>query len=97
MHEWVKEIRVDDLPEVYQTVAEAIGLDSAIKLSETLGGTSYYFPKLDKLMAAIRDKKIKEEFTGYNHKALATKYSLSEIWIRRIVNGGDERQERLFP
>lgn len=97
MKDWIKEIRVEDLPEVYRMVAQAIGVDNAVQLSGILGGTYYYFPKLDKLLATIRDKKIKEEFTGLNHKELAVKYGLSEIWVRQIVNGDDKRQERLFP
>ena len=94
--DWTKEIKVEDLPEVYQTIAEVIGVEHTVKLARALGGTYCYLPKLDKLLQEIRDRRIKQEFTGFNHKKLALKYGLSEIRIRQILGGGDERQECLF-
>lgn len=97
--DWIKDLKIEEiaeLPEAYQTIASVIGIESTIKLAETFGGTSFYFQKLDKLLISMRDKRIKKEFTGFNHKQLATKYGLTEVWIRQIISGGDDRQESLF-
>jgi len=91
--EWIKDITLKDLPESYQEIARVIGIENAVKLSEYLGGLSFYFPKLDGLLREKRDAAIRREFTGFNHKELARKYGLSEQQIRNIVqNGKDERQ-----
>lgn len=95
--EWIKEISIEDLPEAYQEVARIIGIENAIKLSECLGGIAFYFPKIDALIQKKRDETIRKEFNGVNHKDLAKKYSLSEIWIRQIVQSNrDERQTSLL-
>jgi Mor family transcriptional regulator len=94
--DWTKELELKDLPEVYQMIAEAIGVSNTIKLSELLGGTGYYFPKLDKLLMMKRDELIREQFDGTNHKALALKFGLTEVTIRQKVNGKDRPQEELF-
>jgi Mor family transcriptional regulator len=95
--EWIKEISIEDLPESYQAIAQIVGLDNAIRLAEHLGGLAYYFPKIDALIAKKRDDAIRKEFNGANHKALARKYCLSEIWIRQIVqNDKDDKQPALL-
>ena len=89
MEKWVTrimdQITVEDLPESYRDVAMVIGVENAIKLSDTLGGMAYYFQQLDKVLIGKRDDLIRSEFTGANHKPLARKYGLSEVWIREIV------------
>lgn len=97
--DWLKDLKIEELgelPEASREIAAVIGVENAVKLSEHFGGTYMYFPKLDKILIKLRDGKIKKEFTGFNHKALAKKYGLTEIWIRQILNGGDDRQESLF-
>lgn len=95
--EWIKEISIEDLPDAYQEVASVVGIEHAIRLSECLGGISFYFPKIDQLIQKKRDEAIRKEFNGANHRDLAKKYGLSEIWIRQIVqNGKDERQPSLL-
>jgi Mor family transcriptional regulator len=81
----VEQITVEDLPESYRDVALVVGVENAIKLSDTLGGLAYYFQQLDKVLIKKRDALIKSEFTGTNHRPLARKYGLSEVWIREIV------------
>jgi Mor family transcriptional regulator len=82
---------IDDLPESYRVVARVIGIDGAIKLSKELGGLSFYFPKIGALIQKRRDEEIRKEFNGANYIELAMKYSLSEIWIRRIVAGTNKK------
>jgi len=100
---WVSRIidrlTMDDLPESYRDIAAIIGVENAVKLSGLLGGLAYYFPQLDKMLIKKRDELIRSEFTGANHKPLAMKYGLSEVWIREIVQksrsiGALEREKR---
>ena len=85
MSKIVDRIVVEDLPESYRDIAMIIGVENAVKLSGLLGGLAYYFPQLDKMLRKKRDELIRSEFTGANHKPLAVKYGLSEVWIRTIV------------
>ncbi len=95
---WVDDVKVEDLPDTYRPLVELVGLRHALRLSQAHGGTYHYIPKMDKVLNVIRDKKIRAEFTGFNHRDLARKYGLSETWIRQIVESkDDDRQESLFP
>jgi hypothetical protein len=91
------QLTINDLPESYRQVAEVIGVEAAVKLSQTLGGLSFYFPQIDTLLRKKRDQQIRREFTGANHRDLAKKYSLSEVWIREIVDARTvDNQAALF-
>jgi len=81
-----KTITIEDLPEPYGQIAQMIGLENTIKLAHDFGGTITYFPKLDSIIKPLRDRKIREEFNGYNHECLAKKYNLTVQWIREIVS-----------
>jgi len=89
MESWLEdianEISVECLPESYQTIAELIGVQNALKLAAHLGGLTFYYPVLDSLVRAKRDERIKQEFNGANHRELARKYGLTESWVRAIV------------
>ncbi len=89
MEKWIDEIAaeitIDSLPESYQAVALIVGVEPALKLSEYLGGSTFYFPQIGGLMRAKRDEMIRREFNGCNYRELARKYGLTETWIRDIV------------
>lgn len=78
-------IAIESLPREYQMVAEIAGKATALKLAQCLGGTRVYYPKIESLIRDVRDECIRAEFTGFNHRDLARKYSLTETWIRDIV------------
>lgn len=84
---WIKEITIDMLPKPYDFYAEIIGIDGLYKLSKASGGTTLYIPKPESIFREFRNKKIKEDFTGYNYRELALKYNLCERAIRDILNG----------
>lgn len=100
MENWIEQIlphvTVEELPESYQAVAQIIGIQNAIRLSDALGGLNYYFPQAEKMLRAKRNELIRGEFTGSNYKELAQKYRLSEIQIREIVAKPKHQQEGLF-
>lgn len=83
--EWVKELSIEDIPDGLREIVPIVGIKSAIDLAKHFGGQHIYFPKIDKTLSLQRDKKIRKEFNGSNHRELARKYDLSENWIRRIV------------
>jgi len=79
-------IEFEDLPADFQELAETIGFEVTVKLIETRGGEGLYIPKPEKVLRAARDRAIRKEFTGRNHRELAHKYGLTVTWIRSIVN-----------
>jgi Mor family transcriptional regulator len=87
---WIVEIMdritLEDLPESYRDVAGAVGIESAIRLSDAIGGVNYYFPKAERMLREKRNEIIRAEFDGANHRALVKKYRLSETQIREIVD-----------
>lgn len=88
---------MEDLPEVYQDVARAVGVENTLRLAEYLGGMYMYFPKLDALLRQKRDEAIRAEFDGSNYRALARKHKLTEQRIRDIVaSSKDKRQGDMF-
>jgi Mor family transcriptional regulator len=85
----IDHIDIDDLPEDCRQLADIIGLDALIALSERFGGDRVYIPMPDRLGIPARNREIREAFTGVNIRALAVKYNLTERWIRVIVSGND--------
>ncbi len=81
------DVRMDDLPPDYKDVAETIGLEPALKLVQARGGEGVYVPKVEKICRQARDRAIRSEFNGCNHKDLARKYNLTTVWVRQILAG----------
>lgn len=84
-----KELTIEQIPEgLYKEIAEAIGVDNLVRLTELIGGSTIYLPKTESIVRPVRDAKIKEEFNGYNHGELAKKYDVTERWVRRLCGDG---------
>ena len=100
MKDWLSdiaaEITVECLPENYQEIARIAGVDAAVKLSQYLGGSRLYYPKIDSLIRKKRDERIRREFDGANHRELARRYDLTETRIRDIVQRKTPQQIDLF-
>lgn len=86
MQPWMEEIEPNMLPEPYHKIYEIIGLAATIKLAFEFQGTNVYFAKMDGTIKAIRDKRIRDEYNGYNIKDLVKKYGLTETWVRQILS-----------
>jgi Mor family transcriptional regulator len=82
---FMDESNIEDLPEPYKTIANQIGIDASLMLAETYGGITVYFPKAERALQTIRNKRIVKEFNGGNITELAKKYNLTESWIREIL------------
>ena len=80
-------IHMNDIPAEYRDIAEALDLDTFLRLTELCGGLSLYIPKRESLDRDARDRDIRARFDGGNYRALAAQFRLSEQQIRKIING----------
>jgi len=84
---WTNELTPSMLPDgLCRAIAEEIGADNLLKLSDMIGGSNFYLPKKERILRPIRDKRIREEYTGYNSAELSRKYNISQRWVQEIVN-----------
>lgn len=83
----LRTIRLEDIPEEYQDIAEDLGLPVFLRLASLCGGQDLYIPKLESLERSGRDREIRARFNGGNYRALAAQFRLSERQIRKIING----------
>lgn len=79
-------VTLEVLPGEQREIAKLIGMDAYMQLVRRYGGSQVYIAKADKIEAAVRDEKIRNEFTGGNIHFLSIKYNLSERTIREIVS-----------
>lgn len=86
MDDLKKDLTLEMIPAgVYREIAEAIGVDALLRLAAIVGGATFYLPKLESLLRPVRDLRIRAEFNGHNVLELATKYNISERWVRQLV------------
>lgn len=85
--DWGRRLTFDDLPDAHKKLAEIIGVEAMLKLSEACGGINLYIPMIDGVKTAARAKEIREEYNGRNIARLARKYGLSVRAVYLIVQG----------
>lgn len=78
-------ICIEDLPEEYQAFAHLVGMEKALFVAKHMGGSSLYIPKADRIVRGAKQRALRKEFNGHNHRALSKKYGYSVTWIRKIV------------
>lgn len=76
----------------FRRLAELVGVETALKISEAFGGTWINVPKLDALRTAYRDRLIRAEYDAAPNdnkmravKAIARKYHLTARHIFNIL------------
>ena len=79
------DIRIEDLPPDFKEIAEAIGLSATLQLVAARGGEGVYVPKAEKIARKARNRAIRAEFDGVNHRELARRHNLTVVMIRNIV------------
>ncbi|WP_195948286.1 Mor transcription activator family protein [Paraclostridium bifermentans] len=79
------DLKMSDLPIQFENIAIEIGIDRVKALFKEFGGTSVYFPTEKMIYKEARDREIIEEFNGFNVKELASKYRMSESYVRAII------------
>lgn len=85
LNELIENTTIDDIGERYREVVELIGIRNFVLLSNYARGDELYFPKVENVIAPARNRKIKEEFNGYNQKELADRYNLTTKQIQNIM------------
>ncbi len=71
--------------EYARELIELIGLLPALKVLSCFAGLQIYLPTPDRLLRRLRDNRIRREFTGANHAALARKYGLAVAHVYRLL------------
>lgn len=79
------ELTLDDLDPEQRELADCIGLAAYKKLVATYAGSSLNIRMPGNLTIKQRNRKLIEEFNGYNFGELARKYRLTERQVRNIV------------
>lgn len=87
------EVYIEDLPDIYYTISNEIGLENTLKLAKLIGGEYIYLPKSETILKSLRNRQIQKEFNGYNYKHLGKKYNLTEIQIRNICKNIIEKKK----
>ena len=70
--------------ESFDLIIKEIGFENAKKICRIVGGDNVYIPMVETLERPFRDQMIRDEFTGYNLRELASKYNKSVATIRYI-------------
>ncbi len=79
------ELKISDLPPQFENIAIELGIDKIKALFKEFGGTSVYFPTEKMIYKESRNREILSEFNGFNIKELASKYNMSESYVRAII------------
>ncbi len=87
------ELKISDLPEQFENIAQELGIEKVKALFKEFGGTSVYFPTEKMIYKEARDRDIIAHHNGFNHKELAIKYNMSESYIRTII--GKNKKHKL--
>lgn len=82
-----KELTLEDLQEQHREIAEVIGLENMVRLSEVFGGSSPYIPQPKELLRNYTYRAICEEYQekGTDIKKLAAKYQVSVTTAYKIM------------
>ncbi len=83
--ELIRETHLEDIAETYRPVAEIVGVERFVRLSEYACGDEIYFPKPENILVPARNRRIQVEYNGYNIKQLAEKYELTTKQIGFIL------------
>ena len=78
-------LKISDLPPQFESIAIKLGIDQVKLLFKEFGGTSVYFPTEKMIYKEARDRDIISEYNVFNIRYLASKYNMSEGYIRYII------------
>lgn len=78
---WSQEV----IEEAFKTLQGKYGPMIITDLVMLFGGLRLTFPDLQDLYRAERNRRIRNEFTGFNYEELAIKYRLKRLQVRRII------------
>ncbi|MCI8985988.1 MAG: hypothetical protein HFI60_08565 [Lachnospiraceae bacterium] len=88
----IYELTLDDLPDSQREIAEVIGIDNLLKLSDNFAGNPLYIQQRKKLEKEMVYRRIFREFNGGNVMELTQRYGVSKTTVYEIVK---EKREEL--
>lgn len=84
---WAGDMRMEDIKSLAMAeLAELVGIEAMMRIVEAYSGSVLYIPKMESVLAPIRDRHIREEYDGTNAHKLAIRYNVSDSWVNRIAN-----------
>lgn len=81
----LESLTIGDLQEQHREIAEAVGMEGLIRLTDVFGGSSIYIPQKKELVKNRVYGMILEEYDGTNIKELAVRYHVCESTVYNIV------------
>lgn len=81
--ELIQDTTIDDIPERYQKIVKITGIPKFVELSNYARGDELYFPKVENIISAARNRRIRKEYSqGSSDKELSDRYNLTikQIW-----------------
>ena len=86
------EIGNECLNGIYNEISTIIGVDATIALYSRFRGQQITFP-VNFFTNEFISSRVVAEYDGSNIKQLATKYSYSEKWVRKIIKEAKDKKE----
>lgn len=95
----LEELKPENLQELHREIANVVGVEGIIRLSDYFGGTTIYIPKKRELVKNLVIEKIQAEYRGTNIRELAQKYNVSESFVYsalrgRLLKGAEKREAK---
>jgi Mor family transcriptional regulator len=82
-------------PQVAELV-ELVGVEGALRIVHRFAGQQLYVHKPERAFRRLREERLRAEFTGANHAALARRYGMSVSHVYDILRRPDAEQGELF-
>ena len=89
----VKQIISECQNETVSELVQVLGIENTVRLIEVFGGSQLYIPRLETLTKnEYRNSMICTDcMNGMSYRAVASKYGLSEMAIRKIIRSKTEK------
>lgn len=89
---YLEYLDIETLPEHYQDVANAIGVEGMVRLAEAFPCVPIYLKRPDKILLQAKRAYVLAKFTGNNHRRLALETSLALNTIYDILKKDQEEK-----
>ena len=86
--DWHHSLFMSAFEEIRQELGEKVAHRTLSIIVMTVGGMRLSIPDLQDLWRQERNRRIRNEFTGFNYEELAIKYRLKRQQVRKIIQGG---------
>lgn len=90
---YLEYIDIDQLPEHYQDVARAIGVEGMVRLAEAFPCVPIYLKRADKILKQAKEAYVLANFNGANHRRLALDTGLSLERVYHVLKKAHEEKQ----